>query len=64
VYFDTHFTSFREHATPREHVRLLKHDNLDLPLVLGEYQMLFIPDVFVQFFFKANTDVVRAFDNQ
>jgi len=41
-----------------------RHNNLNLPLVLGERQMLFIPDVFVQFFFKATIDVVRAFDNQ
>ena len=64
MHFDTHFISFRKHATPHEYVRLLKHNNPNLPLVWGELQMLFILDVFVQFFFKANTDVVRAFDNQ
>jgi len=64
VYFNVQFTSFYEHATPHEHVGVLNHNNLNLPLVLGEHQVLFIPDVFVQFFFKANIDVVREFDNQ
>jgi len=64
VYFDTQFISFREHATPHEHVRLLKHNNPNLPLLWVERQMLFIPVVFVQFSFKAKFDVVRAFDSQ
>ena len=64
VYLNIQFTSFHEHATPHEHVWLLKHNDLNLPLVLGERQVLFIPDAFGQFFFKANVDVVREFDNQ
>jgi len=51
VYLNIQFTSFHEHAAPHEHVGLLKHNKLNLPLVLGECQMLFIPDI-VQFSFR------------
>jgi len=47
-----------------QHVGLLKHNNPNLPLILGELQMPLIPDALVHFFFKVNIDVVRAFDNQ
>ena len=47
-----------------QHVGLLKHNNFNLPLILGELQMPLIPDDLVRFFFKVNIDVVRAFDNQ
>ena len=47
-----------------EHVGLLKHNNLNLPLILGELQMPLTPDDLVRFFFKAKIDVVGAFDNQ
>jgi len=52
MYFNIQFTSFHKHATPHGHVGLLKHDKLNLSLVLGERQMLFIPDVVVQFSFE------------
>ena len=61
VYLNIQFTSFHEHAAPHEHVGLLKHNKLNLPLVLGECQMLFIPDI-VQFSFRATIHV--EFDNE
>jgi len=47
-----------------EHVGLLKHNNPNLPLILGELQMPLIPDALFRFFFKVKIDVVRALDNQ
>ena len=47
-----------------EHVGLLKHNNFNLPLILGELQMPLIPDALFRFFFKVKIDVVRALDNQ
>jgi len=64
VHFNIQFTSFHKHATPHEHVRLLKHNKLNLPFILGEFQMLFISDAVVQLSFKAIIDIVKIFDNQ
>jgi len=64
VYFNIQFTSFYKHAKPHEHVKLLKHNKLNLPPVSGELQMLFTPDAVVQVSFKASIDVVRTFDNE
>jgi len=64
VYFNIQFASFHEHATPHEHPRPLNYNKLNLPLVLGERQMLFIPDAAVQFSFRAAVYVVRKFDNE
>jgi len=47
-----------------QHVGLLKHNNFNLPLILGELQMPLIPDALFRFFFKVKIDVVRTFDNQ
>jgi len=47
-----------------EHVGLLKHNNLNLPLILGELQMPLIPDDLIRFFFKVRVDVVSTLDNQ
>jgi len=62
VYFDVKFASFHKNPTPHEHIGLIKNND-NLPLILGELQLLFILDPFAQFYFKI-TDIVRTFDNE
>jgi len=64
VYFDIQFVSFHKHATPHEHVGLIKHNDLNLPPIFGELQSLFTFDPFAQFSFNAIIDIVRTCDNE
>jgi len=67
VYFNPQVTSFHEHATPYEYVRLPGHEIRSSPFVLDQLQTLFIPDPVVKIsadMFKGTIGIVRVLDDE
>ena len=67
VYFNAQVTSFHEHATSYEYVRLPGHKILNSPFALGQLQTLFTPGPVVKFSadtFKGTIGIVRVLDDE
>ena len=67
VYFNAQVTSFHEHATSYEYVRLPGHKILNSPFALGQFQTLFTPGPVVKFSadtFKGTIGIVRVLDDE